>query len=333
MSAGSIPILDFSCLGRGGAPRAAFVRELGRALEGCGFVALVQHGVAPQLLARAYAVAAETFALPEDVKRACEDTTAGRERGYTSFGVEHALDSAAPDLKEFWHVGRSLEPDHPERLAGRIQPNRFPAQVPAFGPTFEALYTAMEGLAHALLGGVGEYLGLRAGFFEDMVADGNSVLRVIHYPDFGGDTPVGAVRAAAHEDINLLTVLPASTRPGLQLLTRDGDWMPVHTPPDVMICDSGDMMQLLTAGQLRSTTHRVVNPEGGSDGGRLSMPFFVHPHPEHVLTPLQPGYAEPVRTHDFLYQRLAAIGVAAPLPGHAGASDTQSDERAPTAGF
>ncbi len=334
MSAGSIPILDFRDLASGGARRAAFVQALGAALEDCGFVALVEHGVPPELLSQAYAVARETFALASEQKQAYEDTAAGRERGYTSFGVEHALDSAAPDLKEFWHVGRTLPADHVERLAGRIQPNRFPSEVPRFAPTFQRLFSSMESLAHALLGGVGEYLGLPLDFFPDMVRDGNSVLRVIHYPDVGGEVPVGAVRAAAHEDINLLTVLPASTRPGLQLLSRDGQWMPVHTPPDVMICDSGDMMQLLTAGQLRSTTHRVVNPEGGSDGGRLSMPFFVHPHPNQMLTPLRPGYAEPVRCHDFLYQRLAAIGVAKP-PGHAGAagSDTQADERAPTGSF
>ncbi len=327
MAQDSIPVLDFEDCSAAGPRQDAFVRALGGALEDLGFVAIANHGIDRSLLSRAYDVAAELFAQPAEVKRGYEEPHSGRERGYTSFGVEKALDGAAPDLKEFWHVGRSLPPGHP---VGALPANRFPPEVPAFGPTFQALYAAMESFAHRLLDGVGAWLELPPSYFRDMVRDGNSVLRIIHYPDLGRPAPAGAVRAAQHEDINLITVLPASTRPGLQLLTREGEWMPVHTPPDVMICDTGDMMQLLTGGRLPSTTHRVVNPEGGGDGGRLSMPFFVHPHPEHVLTPLVPGTGTPIRAHDFLYERLQAIGVVA--PAHAGASgrDTEADRPAPT---
>jgi isopenicillin N synthase-like dioxygenase len=326
----SIPVLDFADCPLDGPIPDRFVRALGEALEDLGFVALANHGIDRALLSRAYDVAGEVFAQPEAVKRRYEDPASGRERGYTSFGVERALDGAAPDLKEFWHVGRTLPPDHAAVLAGRLHPNRFPSEVPAFGPTFRALYDSMEAFAHRLLDGVGAWLELPPAYFRDMVAEGNSVLRVIHYPDLGRPAPPGAVRAAQHEDINLITVLPASTRPGLQLLTREGDWLPVHTPPDVMICDTGDMMQLLTGGRLPSTTHRVVNPEGVGDGGRLSMPFFVHPRPDHVLTPLVEGSGQPIRAHDFLYERLQAIGVT--RPAHAGASgrDTEADTAAPT---
>lgn len=328
----TIPVLDFGDYQRGGAGRSAFVSALGRALEDLGFVAIINHGIDRPLLDSAYASAREVFALPDATKRGYETPDNGRERGYTSFGVERAVDGSAPDLKEFWHVGRTLPPDHPASVAGWIHPNHFPAEVPRFGPTLQRFYSAMESLAHQLLDGVGEHLGLPPSYFRDMVRDGNSVLRIIHYPDLGHDIPVGAVRAAQHEDINLLTVLPASTQPGLQLLTREGEWMPVHTPPDVMICDTGDMMQLLTGGQLRSTTHRVVNPEGGSDGGRLSMPFFVHPHRNHLLTPLR-GDGPTVSAHDFLYERLEAIGVMASAHAGARGSDTEADVRAPTTGL
>jgi isopenicillin N synthase-like dioxygenase len=321
----SIPVLDFADSLAGGDRRSAFVAALGAALEDLGFVAIANHGIDASLLSDAYGRAREVFALPGAIKRSYEDPDSARERGYTSFGVERALDGSAPDLKEFWHVGRSVHADP----ASEVPPNRFPTEAPAFGPTFEAFFAAMEAFAHGVLDGVGAWLGLPPSYFRDMVTDGNSVLRIIHYPDLGQDVPVGAVRAAQHEDINLITVLPASTRPGLQLLTRDGEWMAVHTPPDVMICDTGDMMQLLTGGRLPSTTHRVVNPDGGSDGGRLSMPFFVHPRPDQLLTPLHGG-GPAVLAHDFLYDRLQAIGVT--RPAHAGASgrDTEADAPAPT---
>jgi isopenicillin N synthase-like dioxygenase len=309
VSEGTIPVVDLAAYASGGrAARAAFVRTLGQGLERFGFVAVQGHGLAPAMLEDAYATARRVFALPVDVKRRYETPEDGRQRGYTSFGVEHAKDTIVPDLKEFWHVGRTLPADHPLHLRGDVPRNQHPAELAAFGPLFDDLFVRFEFFANALLEGVADYLGQPPAFFREMVRDGNSVLRLIHYPELGGGVPGGAVRAAAHEDINLLTVLPVSTRPGLELLTREGDWMPVHTPPDVMVCDTGDMMQLLTGGRLPSTTHRVVNP-GGRDGGRLSMPFFLHPHPDHVLTPLI-GDAAPVRARDFLHERLQAIGVA-----------------------
>lgn len=298
MSDAGIPVVDFRHF-HDPDLRDAFVKALGEGLEQFGFVAVTGHGIDAQVLQQAYATAAKTFALPSAVKAQYEDPAGGRQRGYTAFGVEHAKDQPVGDLKEFWHIGRS---------SGDMPANRFPAEVPEFEHTLQALFNALERFANNLLEAVGAHLELEPDFFRDLVRDGNSVLRVIHYPDTGPDAPAGAVRAAQHEDINLMTVLPASTRPGLELLTRDGEWMAVQTPPDVMICDTGDMMQILTGGRLPATTHRVVNPPD-SDGGRYSMPFFLHPHPAKVLRRL--GSDEPgISTHDYLHQRLVANGVA-----------------------
>jgi isopenicillin N synthase-like dioxygenase len=301
-----IPVVDFRDY-HDPERRRAFVATLGAGLEEFGFVAVTGHGVDADLLARAYATAESTFALPDSVKRQYENPAQARQRGYTAFGVERAKDQSLGDLKEFWHVGRVLPPGHALCQSGDVPTNLFPRELPAFEETFCELFAALEFFAHSLLEAVGEHLGHEPGHFARMVTDGNSVLRIIHYPDVP-DAPPGAVRAAQHEDINLMTVLPASTRPGLELLTRDGTWMPVQPPPGVMVCDTGDMMQLLTGGRLPATTHRVVNPEG-SDGGRYSMPFFVHPHPDQLLSP--PDGSKPgITTRDFLLERLRANGVA-----------------------
>ena len=290
--------------------RAAFVRTLGAGLEEFGFVAVIHHEIPAELLAAAYRDAQQVFALPSDVKRSYETPENGRQRGYTSMGVEHAKDQPLPDLKEFWHVGRTLPPDHPFTMSGLVPENQNPSEVELFSDTFSRLFVAMDTFANDLLDGVGEFLGLRPGTFREMVQDGNSVLRVINYPDLGGPAVPGAVRAAQHEDINLITVLPASTRPGLELLTRQGEWMAVETPPDVMIVDTGDMMQHLTGGRLPATTHRVVNPDG-ADGGRMSLPFFLHPNPNHRMLPFGADPSTPAPTaRDFLFHRLREIGVA-----------------------
>lgn len=305
----TIPVVDLQNFDAGGERRARFTQALGEALEDLGFVAVTGHGVDPGLLQDAYAASRAVFALPEPTKQRHETPHDGRQRGYTSFGVEHAKDQPTPDLKEFWHVGRDLPDDHPLRRSGDVPPNQFPQEVPAFSRIMRQLFAAQEAFANRLLDAVGDYLDLPPNTFRELVADGNSVLRVIHYPDTGNQVPVGAVRAAQHEDINLLTVLPTSTRPGLELLTRDGSWMPVQTPPDVMICDTGDMMQLITCGRLPATTHRVVNPET-SDGGRLSMPFFLHPNPDRTLTPFFEGGAPPISVKRFFMDRMRDIGVA-----------------------
>jgi isopenicillin N synthase-like dioxygenase len=296
----NIPVVDLRDLATS---RASFVQALGDGLAGLGFVAVVGHPIDGYFLDQCYAAAARVFALPESVKRRYEIAEGGRQRGFTPFGTERAKDQNISDLKEFWQLGR-------DPLPGSTLPvNIFPAEVPEFGDVFTEYYARCETVAVGLLGAIGEYLGRPPGFFERLVENGNTVARVLHYPDLPGGTEAGAVRAAAHEDINLITLLPASTKPGLELLARDGTWMATTVPPGVLIVDTGDIMQFLTAGRLPSTTHRVVNPDA-SDGGRFSLPFFVHPYPEALLVPENPSYGEPIRADDMLKARLREIGVA-----------------------
>lgn len=310
MAREEVPLLDLSDThSASGAVRERFTKALGESLATYGFVSIEGHGIAPERLKDAYATAAAAFALPVDVKRQYEWPADGRQRGYTSFGVEHAKDQNRPDLKEFWHVGRDLGSAHPLHESGAVPINRMPAELPRFGPLFQQLFNDLEAFALDLLDSVERWLGTEPGAFRAMCHDGNSVLRIIHYPDVGPAAVPGAVRAAAHEDINLMTVLPVSTKPGLQILTREGRWLPVEPPPDVMVCDTGDMMQMLTSGLLPATTHRVVNPEGGSDGGRFSMPLFLHPRVDAWIRPMDPSWGPPRRAGDFLAERLREIGV------------------------
>jgi isopenicillin N synthase-like dioxygenase len=304
----SIPVVDMKQATDPGT-RAAFVQDLGRALTETGFVAVLNHGIDLRLIDQGYATARDLFALPFATKRAHETPEDGRQRGYTSFGVEHAKDVGVPDLKEFWHVGRRLPSNHPLRVSGAVPRNRFPSELPEARIVFQQLFDELEGFANRLLDAFGAYLELPDGYFRELVADGNSVQRLIHYPELGDDTLGGMVRAAAHEDINLITVLPWSPNPGLQILTREGTWLDVTTPKDVMICDTGDMMQFLSAGTVPATTHRVVNPLD-RDEARYSMPFFLHPSPHNKLVPFRPGGGEPVLAAEFLRQRLEEIGVA-----------------------
>ena len=306
MTAPGIPLVDLQDWQRPDR-REAFVAELGRGLEEFGFVSVCGHGIAESELEAAYAMARAFFALPADVKARYETPADGRQRGYTSFGVEHAKDTLIPDLKEFFHVGRTLGEAHPLHRGGDVPPNLFPAELPAFEPLFTRYFAAVESFANRLLAAVALYLGHDDAYFARLTRDGNSVLRLINYPDVGESAP-GAVRAAAHEDINILTVLPVSTQPGLEVMCRDGRWLAVNPPPNVMVCDTGDMMALLTGNRLPATTHRVVNPETG-DGGRFSMPFFLHPHPDALLVEEIPGLRPAVRTREFFHDRLRAIGV------------------------
>lgn len=297
-----VPVVDYADLvgSRGDA-----VERLGRGIEATGFVAITGHPVPAALLDRAYDVARRLFALDPAAKRACETPHDGRLRGYTPFGVEHAKDQAIPDLKEFWHVGRE-----PSEAPGLDLPsNRFPAALPEARPVLAALFGALDAVALDLLDALGVWLDLAPGALRELARGGNSVLRVVHYPPLGPDAPPGALRAAAHEDVNLLTVLPVSTAPGLELLTRDGRWVPLNPPPGVLVCDTGDMMQWLTGGRIPSTTHRVANPPVDADRPRYSLPFFCHPQPDAWLAPPD-GHGAPLRARDFLHRRLVEIGLA-----------------------
>lgn len=277
-----------------------FVDALHEGLGAFGFVNLVGHGVPLALVDRCASAAQHVFALPLAAKRAHETPDDGRQRGYTAFGIEHAKDAAVADLKEFWHVGRD---------AAELPANRFPDEIPDFANAARALFGALDALALDCLAAIAQGLDLPREYFVDRVRNGNNVLRVIHYPPLHADAPAGAVRAAAHEDINLITLLPAATEPGLEIRTRNGQWLDVAPPPDAIVLDTGDMMQLVTQHRLPATTHRVVNPPTDANRPRYSLPFFVHPRPDVRLDAID-GSTEGPRAADFLTERLSATGVA-----------------------
>lgn len=287
--------------------RAAFSDALMGGLQRYGFIILKDHNVPTELLGRAYALAEQVFALPEAEKR----RHAAGLRGYTPFGTEHAKDSHLPDLKEFWQIGRESAPGLP---AEDFPPNVWPEGVEGFRETFQALFAGLDEAGRLLLEALAPKLALPIGWFDDKVRDGTSILRILHYPPVPRDAPPGAVRSAAHEDINFITILVAAKGAGLQLLDRDGTWLPVETDPANLIVDSGDMLQRLTNGVIPSTTHRVVNPEG-PNVSRYSMPFFMHPASDVSLKVLPScegdGAKWPeITAGEFLAERLRAIGLA-----------------------
>ncbi|MEZ4390552.1 MAG: 2-oxoglutarate and iron-dependent oxygenase domain-containing protein [Polyangiales bacterium] len=308
-----LPVVDVRAFTDGSpSDRAEFVRRFGDALCDLGFVTLDGHGVSPALVQSAFDETARLFDLPDGEKRRWVVPESGGNRGYIPFGKERALGASVSDLKEFWHVGQEGVDD-----AGRgvYHPNVWPdvSQVAGFREAALGLYAALEGAALSMLEAVALYLELPVDWFSSMARGGNSVLRLIHYPPVPDDAPAGAVRAAAHEDINLITLLVESTTGGLELLTRDGVWLPVHALDGQIVLDAGDMLQRCTNGRIPSTTHRVVNPRG-SNTRRYSMPFFTHPRPECVLAPApgtvtaeRPALAAPVTAHEFLTERLRAI--------------------------
>lgn len=291
--------------------RARFVDKLFLGLKDYGFIILTDHTVDQIKVNRAYEMVHEFFSLPVE-KKLKYATSFGGQRGYIPFKTEHAKDQKHPDLKEFWHVGRELSAHSPYK--GIYPENVWPSEVPAFKQTFLELYDSMDASSRILLEALGIALDVEPGFFESMIHDGNSVLRTIHYPPVKGQDTKNSVRAAAHEDINLITLLVGATDSGLELLDRDGSWLPVQSSPGQIIVDTGDMMSRLTNEVLPATTHRVVNPKDDSSA-RYSMPYFVHPHSNAMLECLPSCVLDgvkqpPITAGDFLMQRLKEIGLA-----------------------
>ena len=290
----------------------AFAAALGASFARFGFAVISEHGLDQGRIDAAIADAKAFFALPEAVKLRYRIEGISGQRGYTPFGVETAKGATHYDLKEFWHVGRELPPGHPYRA--RMPDNVWPAEVPGFRERELWLYRALEGLGDKVLTAIARYLGLAPGFFEPTTRDGNSVLRLLHYPPAAFDGP--HVRAAAHEDINTITLLLGAEEAGLEVLDRDGAWLPINPPPGSVVCNIGDMLQRLTNHVLPSTTHRVVNPPPARRGvARYSTPFFLHFAPDYLIetlpscvTPDRPNrYPVPITANDYLEERLAEI--------------------------
>ncbi len=290
----------------------AFAQKLGRSFEEYGFAIIADHGIPDALIERAEEKAKAFFALPEEVKRKYLIAGGGGARGYTPFGIETAKGLKAHDLKEFWHVGRDLPARHPFR--DHMPDNLWPAEVPNFKNTFQELFATFDRTGVKILRAVARYLGIDEDYFEDAVRDGNSVLRALHYPP--QTEPTGEhIRAGAHEDINAITLLLGAEEAGLELQTRDKRWIPVSPRPGELVINIGDMLQRLTNGKLRSTSHRVVNPTPDRAAhARYSMPFFLHFRsdflidalPETVPAGEQPKWP-PITANDYLQERLREI--------------------------
>lgn len=294
--------------------RLFFVKTAGDALVDLGFFALEGHGIDRELITSAYQSAEDFFLRPTEEKQQYEDPKINGQRGYTSFGKEHAKDHAAPDLKEFWHIGRELKKDHP--LYSQYPKNIWPKNQPKFTSTFRELYQKLDRCSEQLLKACSLYIDEDAEFFPDMAHLGDTILRVIHYPPVSDDAHAASIRAAAHEDINFITLLCESTAGGLELKDHQGNWLPIASLKGQIIVDAGDMLQNITNGFFKSTTHRVVNPDNSKER-RFSIPFFVHPRAEVDLSP-KPSCIEKttgkaaypdISAGAFLQQRLQEIGL------------------------
>ena len=289
-----------------------FVDNIFTGLKDYGFIILKDHIIEQKKIDKAYELVKEFFDLPIDTKLKYQGNNGGQ-RGYTPFKTEHAKNSKNPDLKEFWHVGRELVSSSAYR--GIYPENVWPSEVAELKKTFIELFEAMDSTSILLLETIGKGLDLPQDYFTKMIHDGNSIIRMIHYPPTKGEDTKNSVRAAAHEDINLITMLVGATDSGLQLLERDGSWLDVESRPGEIVVDTGDMMSRITNNLLPSTTHRVINP---SDDGsaRFSMPFFVHPHSDAMLRCIPSCVKnggrvadDDIRAGDFLNQRLREIGL------------------------
>jgi isopenicillin N synthase-like dioxygenase len=276
MTSPTVPIINYTdFLSPEAAIRHQAINTVGQALEDTGFFILAQSQVSPEVLRRAYQTATDFFTLPEAVKCQYEGPNRQGQGGFSRFGTEQAKGYALPDLKEFWHINANS-------LTQESTP--WPQEVPFFRPVMTRLYQQLMACAEVLLEACALYLGQPANWLVDMAKGGNTVLRLAHYPPIPASAATGSLRAAPHEDINLITLLCEATAPGLEILTQNGQWLPIQASPDQIVVDTGDMLQNLTNGLFKSTTHRVVNPGRGNQR-RLSMPFFVHPRPEVDLSP------------------------------------------------
>ncbi len=291
-----------------------FVEEIGRAFEEIGFVALSGHFLSDDLVEELYAEIKQFFDLPQETKNKYEIPGIGGQRGYTSFGKEHAKGRKEGDLKEFWHFGQYVQ-DNP-KLAAEYPDNVNVTELPAFNKVGKETYKMLEKTAKYVLRALALHLALDEYYFDDFIKNGNSILRPIHYPPITVE-PKNAVRAAAHGDINLITLLMGAHGKGLQVQNHEGEWVDAIARPDQLMINVGDMLSRLTNNKLKSTIHQVVNPPRELWGkSRYSIPFFMHPVSEMPLDCLEncidsehPKQFEDTTAGAFLHERLIELGL------------------------
>ena len=311
----NIPSVDLSDFTEGNKEtKAAFVKELGKAYEEIGFVAVKNHGLSDALCAKLYAQVKGFFTLSKEEKEAYEIEGLAGQRGYVSFGKEHAKNKNEGDLKEFWHFGQTVEDNDPikEEYPDNVQVN----ELPKFNAVGREVYQKLEATGREMLRAIALHLNLDENYFDAKIHNGNSILRPIHYPPITHE-PKDAVRAAEHEDINLITLLMGASADGLQVLNKSGEWISVTALPDQIVVNVGDMLQRLTNNKLKSTTHRVVNPPREKWGtSRYSIPFFLHPRSEVSLNCLpscisesNPKNFSDITAGEYLEQRIIELGL------------------------
>jgi isopenicillin N synthase-like dioxygenase len=306
-----IPVLDLDLFSHGNVQtRNTFINDIGKAFEDIGFVAIDNPGISQDLITELYETVQRFFALPLDKKKSYEIPSLSGQRGYTSFGKEHAKGSSSPDLKEFFQYGQleSTDPNVPK--------NVLVTQISNFNEVFSQSFAAFEKAGIQILSALAQYLGLEQDYFRDKAINGNSILRAIHYPPIVSE-PLSAIRAEQHEDINLITLLVGASADGLEILSKNGTWNAVSSGPGQIIVNVGDMLQRLTNNKLKSTTHRVVNPPRDLwHTSRFSVPFFLHPKGDTSLACLEncineytpKAYAD-ITADEYLDQRLREIGL------------------------
>ncbi|WP_374950768.1 isopenicillin N synthase family dioxygenase [Mucilaginibacter sp.] len=318
MSTVNIPRLDLNTYINGSADeRKAFSDSIGQAFNETGFVTITNHGLSKDLIDDLYLQVKKLFALPQDVKDKYEIPDLAGQRGYTGKNKETAKGFKVPDLKEFWQIGQTVTGDVPEKDA--YPENIAVDELPEFNTTTLEVYKKLEAAGKYLLRAIAVYLGLNENYFDDKVENGNSILRTLHYfPITDPDAlPDDAVRAGAHEDINLITLLIGASADGLELLTRDNTWFPVTAFGEDLVVNVGDMLQRLTNNKLKSTTHRVINPPREQmKNSRFSVPFFLHPKSDMDLTSLpstiddsHPKLYTDITAGEYLDERLREIGL------------------------
>ena len=311
----NIPSVDLADFTEGNKEtKAAFVKELGKAFEEIGFVAVKNHGLSDELCAELYAQVKGFFTLSKEEKEAYEIEGLAGQRGYVSFGKEHAKNKNEGDLKEFWHFGQTVEDNDPikEEYPDNVQVN----ELPKFNAVGREVYQKLEETGREMLRAIALHLNLDENYFDAKIHNGNSILRPIHYPPITHE-PKDAVRAAEHEDINLITLLMGASADGLQVLNKSGEWISVTALPDQIVVNVGDMLQRLTNNKLKSTTHRVVNPPREKWGtSRYSIPFFLHPRSEVSLNCLpscisesNPKNFSDITAGEYLEQRIIELGL------------------------
>lgn len=311
----AIPLVDLKKF-TSGTPeeKKAFVNDLGHAFQEFGFVGVINHGIGKDLVDRFYAESKAFFSLPNELKSSYENKSLAGQRGYTSFGKEHAKQSNVGDLKEFFQIGQEADADHP--LKPEYPDNVHVNEIPAFDKTGAELYKAFEASGAHLLQAIALYLKLPENYFDEKIEMGNSILRAIHYPPITQE-PKTAIRAEQHEDINLITLLVGASAGGLQILDMKNQWLDIVPGEEEIVVNVGDMLQRLTNNYLKSTTHRVVNPPRDEwHRPRLSIPFFLHPKSAMDLTCLEstvtkehPVAYDPITAGDYLNERLREIGL------------------------